>query len=251
MRRVLLPLMSVAVVMLFTQTSRADEAKEIINKAIKAHGGKEVMAKYKGSKSSMKGKITLPMVGETDFTRESAYMLPDKFKETLELDIGGNKISVVTIVNGKKMSIESNGMEIKITDAIKNALKDAQHMLQVGRLVPLVEDKGYKLEGLGEIKVEDKPAVGVRVISKGKKDVNLYFYKDSGLVAKVETRTVEPGTEKEITEERIFVEYQKEKKDGQAVPKTVLVKHDGKDFLKADIVEISFLETVDDSEFAK
>lgn len=251
MRRFLLPLTSFAMVMLFTQASRADEAKDIINKAIKAHGGKEVLVKYKGSKSSMKGKITLPMVGETDFTRESAYMLPDKFKETLELDIGGNKISVVTIVNGKKMSIESNGMEIKVTDAIKNTMKDAQNMLQIGRLVPLVEDKAYKLEGLGEIKVEDKPAVGVRVTSKGKKDVNLYFYKDSGLLAKVEFRGVEPGTEKEITEERIFVEYQKEKKDGQAVPKTVLVKHDGKDFLKAEMVEVTFHETLDDSEFAK
>ena len=191
------------------------------------------------------------MIGETDFTREVIYMLPDKFKETLELEVGGKTIPVVTIVNGKKMSIQANGMDIKITDSIKNTLKGAQYMLQIGRLVPLVEDKGYKLEGLGEIKVEDKPAVGVRVTSKGKKDVNLYFYKDSGLLAKVESRTAEPGTEKEITEERIIVEYQKEKKQGQAVPKTLLVRHDGKDFLKAEVVEMKHLETVDDSEFDK
>lgn len=142
-------------------------------------------------------------------------------------------------------------MEIKITDSIESALKDAQYMLQISRLLPLVDDKAYKLDSLGEIKVEDKPAVGVRVSSKGKKDINLYFYKDSGLLAKVEVRSVEPGTEKEITEERIFVEYQKEKKDGQAVPKTILVKHDGKDFLKGEVTETTFLETVDDSEFAK
>jgi hypothetical protein len=251
MRRALLPLLSFAVVVFFAPAARADDAKEIINKAIKAHGGKKVLSKYKGGKASMKGKITLPMIGETDFTREMVYMLPDKFKETLELEVGGNKFTVVTIANGKKISIDTNGTEVKATDAIKNAIKDAQYMLKVGRLVSLVEDKGYKLEGLGEIKVEDKPAVGVRVTAKDEKDVNLYFYKDSGLLAKVEARTVEPTTDTEITEERIFVEYQKEKKNGQVVPKTILVKRDGKDFLKADMTEMNHLETVDDSEFEK
>jgi hypothetical protein len=251
MCRALLPLLSFAVVVFCAPAARADDARDIINKAIKAHGGKEAMSKYKGGKTSNKGKITLPMIGETDFTREVVYMLPDKFKETLELDIGGNKISVVTIGNGKKMSIVSNGMEVKITDTIKNALKDAQYMLKASRLVSLVEDKGYKLDGLGEIKVEDKPAVGVRVIYKGQKDINLYFYKDSGLLAKVELRTVEPTTETEITEERIVVEYQKTKKDGLVIPKTLLVKRDGKNFLKAEVVEMKHLETVDDSEFEK
>ncbi len=65
------------------------------------------------------------------------------------------------------------------------------------------------------------------------------------------TSKVEPTTEQEITEERIFAEYLKEKKDDLAVPKTILVKRDGKDFLKADVVEMKYLEPVDDSEFEK
>ncbi len=251
MRRVLLPLLSFAIVVLCTPSSRtADDVKEIIHKAIKAHGGKEAMTKYQGGEISNKGKITLPMLGETDFTSKVVFMLPGKFKETVELSVGGNKINVVTIANGDKISIDANGMEVTITDAYKKLLKDARYLMKINRLVTLLEDKGYKLEGLGEIKVEDKPAVGVRVTSKGHTDVNLYFYKDSGLIAKVETRGSDPSTEKEYTEERIIVEYLKEKKDGLAIPKTILIKRDGKDFMKAE-TEVKFLEKVDDGEFEK
>lgn len=252
MRRMLLPLLSFAFVVLFAPASRAadDDAKSIIVKAIKAHGGKEALNKYKGAKITNKGKITIPMIGETDFTSEVTYMLPDKFKDSTELTVGGNKIGIVTVAKGDKFSIESNGMEITVTDAIKKVLTDARYMMKINRLVPLVEDKGYKLEGLGEIKVEDKPAVGVRVTSKGHKDINLYFYKDSGLIAKVEYRSTDPMTEKEFTEERIIVEYKKEKVDGLAVAKSVLVKRDGKEFMKAES-EVKFLESVDDSEFDK
>jgi hypothetical protein len=250
-RRALLTLLSVALLLCISSVSRAaDDVKDVINKAIKAHGGKETMKKLVAAKATNKGKITLPGVGETDFKQEVAYMLPDKFKESIELDIGGMKIEVVTIANGDKLSMEQNGKEIKLTDGIKKALKDARYMLKISRLVPLVEDKAYKLESLGEIKVEDKPTLGVRVTSKGEKDVNLYFYKNSGLLAKIEYRSVNPMTETEYTEERIVVEYQEKKVDGVAVPKTVLVKHDGKQFLKAE-VDMKYLEKVDDSEFSK
>ena len=54
---------------------------------------------------------------------------------------------------------------------------------------------------------------------------------------------------KEITEERIIQEYKM--KDGIPLPKKVLVKHDGKDFLKAEAVDFTFLESIDDNEFKK
>ena len=223
----------------------------VVNKAIKAHGGEEALIKYKAAQSSSKGKITLPGVGDVDFTQEVAVMFPDKLKETLHLDVGGKQIDIVTIMNGDTVSIEAAGKDVPITDDVKKALKEAQYMLKLGKLVPLTKDKGYELSLIGESKVEDKPVVGVLVKSKDHKDVSLFFDKETGLLAKLEHRTAEPMTGKEITEERIIVSYGDKGKEGLSLPKEVLIKHDGETFMKAQIVEASVLESLDDSTFKK
>src|SRR4051794_19263276 len=45
-----------------------DDAKAIIAKAIKAHGGEETLAKFQAGQARNKGKIDLPGVGEVEFT---------------------------------------------------------------------------------------------------------------------------------------------------------------------------------------
>src|SRR6516164_5065377 len=182
MRRTLLPLLSIGLLLGLTAGSRAadDDPKAVLAKAIKAHGGEEALTKYKATQSKTKGKLfNLPVIGEAEFTQEAASMLPDKAKETMTLDVGGQKVNVVTIMNGDTFSIESAGMDVPITDDIKKALKGAQYMMKVARLVSLVKDKDYELSALGEVKVEDKPAVGVQVKSKGHNDISLFFYKDT------------------------------------------------------------------------
>jgi hypothetical protein len=227
----------------------ADDPKEIIARAVKAHGGEEFLAKHKAARAHNKGKINLPGVGEAEFTQDVAYMLPDKIKDSLELSIGGQKITVATLMNGDTISIEAAGKAIDVTDDIKKAMKDAQRMMAVARLTPLLKDKSFELTLFGEAKVEDKPAIGVRVSAKGKKDIPLFFDKKTNLLVKLEHRTVEAGSGNEINEERIIQEYQM--KDGIPAPKKVLIKHDGKTFLEAESVDFTYLEKIDDSEFKK
>ncbi len=251
MTRLLMSLCSVAALVVVSGGVRAadDDAKAILTKAIKAHGGEEYLTKNKAARMQNKGKLTIPGVGETDFTQDLAYMLPDKLKDTLELTIGGQKVTIVTVMNGDKLSIEAAGKAVDITDDIKKAMKDAQYMMTVSRMVPLLKDKSYELSVFGEAKVEDKPAIGIRVVSKGKKDITLFFDKKTSLLAKIEHRTVEAGTGNEIGEERIILEYKI--KDGIPFPKKVLVKHDGKTFLEAESVESTLLEAIDEAEFKK
>ena len=251
MRHTLLPLLSA--VLLLGPSARAadDDIKAILTKAIKAHGGEKAMSKYKATRSKAKGKLVIPDVGEAEFTQEVSMMLPDKFKESMELDFGGNKVQIVTIANGDKLSIEAAGKEVPLTDGIKGAMKEAQQVMKASGLLPLLRDKGFELSNLGEIKVEGKPAVGIRVSSKGKKDLSLYFDKKTGLLAKVERRAIEPTSGKEYTEERIVLEYNKPNKLGIPTPKKVLVKQDGKKFMEAEVTEFTHLEKIEDGEFAK
>jgi hypothetical protein len=237
---------ALAAVLVLSAGARADDdTKAIITKAIKAHGGEEVKNKFKAGQSKCKGKIEL--LGGLDFTQESSFMLPDKFKETIDMEVMGQQVHVVTVSDGKKFQIEANGKAVDVDDKIKEAIKNTLYAMKVGQLVPLVKDKEFELSSLGEVKVEGKAAVGVLVKSKGHKDVSLFFNKETGLLAKVEHRTVDPMSGNEITEERIILEYGKT--DGVPTPKKVLINKDGNKFMELEVLEVKQLEKLDDSEF--
>jgi len=239
-----------AVVLLSPALRADDDAKAIVEKAIKAQGGLDALTKYQAGQAKNKGKISIPGVGDAEFTQQTAYMLPDKFHESLELSIGGQTIAIDTRVNGDKVSITANGNDVPMSDSIKAAMKDVQHVMNVARLSALVKDKGIELSTAGETKVNDSPAVGVLVKMKDQKDVTLYFDKKTNLLAKIEFRTVDAMTGNEMTEERIVQEYQKSG-EGLMAPKKLLIKRDGKDYLTAEVLEFKFLEKLDDSEFTK
>jgi len=254
MRRTLLPLLSAGLVLALAAGARAadDDPKALIAKAIKAHGGEEALAKYKATQSKTKGKITIPGLGDAEFTQEASAMQPDKAKESMTLEVAGQKVNVVTIMNGDNLTIEVGGNPQPVPDGAKKAVKDAQYTTKVTRLVTLVKDaKDYELSPLGEVKVEGKPAVGVLVKSKGHPDVSLFFDKDTGLISKVEYRTTDASSGKEINEERIVLKYGDKSKEGLAAPKEVVVKRDGETFMKAEVLEWKALEKIDDSEFKK
>ena len=225
--------------------ARGDEARAIIEKAVKAHGGADKLAKYKAVQTKGKGKLEI--LGGLEITQEASFLHPDKIKEVVEFEAGGQKIRTVSIFNGDKISIKANDMEVPLSDAIKAALKDVGYALKVARLEALLKDKAFELSPLGEVKVNDKPAVGVRVSSKGRKDISLFFGKEDGLLHKVESRAVDPMSGNEVNEERIILEYQK--KDGMATPKKVLVNRDGAKFIELEVLEVKLLETLDENEF--
>jgi hypothetical protein len=227
----------------------ADDPKAIIAKAIRAHGGEEALTKLKGTEAKTTGKIDIPGVGETEFAQEVSTMLPDKIKDVIELSIAGQKIKIATMVSGDEVSIQANGNDVPLSDEIKASLNEAKHLLKVGRLVPLLKEKGIELSLFGEAKVEGKAAVGVTIAAKGEKDITLFFDTETGRIAKIERRTSPPGGAGEVLEERIVLEYQTGK-DGIPMPKKVLVKHDGKKYVEAD-VESKMVEKIDDSEFKK
>ena len=65
---------------------------------------------------------------------------------------------------------------------------DKTHLVEAWTLVPLTSNEST-LTLLPEIKVDDKPAVGIRLVRTGKADLSLYFDKESGLLARIDWRT--------------------------------------------------------------
>src|SRR3989442_5603424 len=102
---------------------------------------------------------------------------------------------------------------------------------------------------LPEMVGEAKPAAGVRVRSRGHKDINLYFDKKASLLVMVQRRTDDPMSGEEVNEERIITEYQDVQ--GIKTTKKSVIFRNGKKYLDMEVVEAKYLEKVDDREFAK
>src|SRR5262245_43481037 len=123
MRRLFMPALALLVAIGFAAKAQADDqAKAIVEKAIKAHGGQETIDKFKGGYTKSKGKLEL--FGGIEFLQEVHFAYPDKFKEIAELEVMGQKIRTETIVNGEKALLKVNGNEMAIPDSAKDALKE-------------------------------------------------------------------------------------------------------------------------------
>src|SRR5690348_12644957 len=99
MRRVVLASLAMVLLACFARKATAqEEIQAIINKAVKAHGGAEKLNKLKCVQSKSKGKLEL--LGGVDFTQEVTAKYSGKFKEVLEMEIMGNKVTVTTAFDG-------------------------------------------------------------------------------------------------------------------------------------------------------
>lgn len=224
------------------------EARTLVDKAIKAAGGEEKLAKWKGSNIKGKGKFH-GLGNAIDYTGEWNFQSPDKAWHKIEAEINGMRFTIVRVINGDKgwMRINEN-----TSDLPKEALTEFQEDLYghwIGTLVPL-KSPDFKLSLLGETKVGDRPVVGLQVTRKDHRDVNLYFDKDTNLLLKLESRVKEmDGSGPEVTQEAFYENYAEV--EGIQQPKKATIKRDGKDYVDLEVSEIILAEKLDENLFSK
>jgi hypothetical protein len=225
----------------------ADKTQAIIDKAIKAHGGAEKLTKNKHRATQSKSKGTIELAGGITYTQET-FLQAGKFKDIKQLSVMGQDVAVTIVYDGKKAWANANGKTMELEGKILDEIKESMYMIRLAGMV-FLKEKGVELSPLGEVKVNDRSAVGVKVASKGHRDLNLYFDKESGLLAKTEHQALDELTQKEVAEERIVQEYQEV--DGIKVAKKALINREGKKFMEIEVLEVKFPDKLDDSEFAK
>lgn len=232
---------------------RADEQtelKDVIEKSIKALGGRENLAKYKGFTMKVKGKATTQ--GMTfDMTMDLMAQEPDKSKVSMDMDIMGQKINVIVVTNGDK-----GWQRISITnqtdDIGKDQLAEYKEQSYAHRVEALtcLNEKQFKLTSLGESKVGDADVVGIKVSSEGHRDVSLYFDKKTNLLAKSETNSKDAAMgDKEFAQETFYSDY----KEMQGIKHStkMLIKRDGMEFMNGEITEWTASEKLEDGLFVK
>src|SRR5262249_15146499 len=104
MRSVKCSLAAIALLGLVGSVRADDEARKIVDKAIKAHGGADKLAKFKDKSILMKSKMKIFEPMELDATMESS-VAGEKFRHVLQLNVMGMDISQTIVYDGKEMWI--------------------------------------------------------------------------------------------------------------------------------------------------
>lgn len=244
MRKLLCTGVAVAFTLMSLLSARADDAADaraLVDKALKAAGGKDKLAKYKAQTWNEKGTYH-GMDKPQPYTGKYALQWPDKFrmeiKDVFTLVLDGDKGWVRFMDETKEMTKEQLANQKESTAAGYAAA-----------LWPL-DDKAYTLTTLPESKVDGKPALGVKVTRKGMPDVSLYIDKATSLVVKYSFRTKSDEQKgKEVLQDVYLSDYGDV--DGLKMPKKITIKRDDKIYVEAENSDVKLAEKLDDKVFAK
>jgi hypothetical protein len=238
----------VLVAMSPVRAEEGGDAKAIIDKAIKAMGGEEKLTKaLKGSTWSTKGKITFGG-NDNPFSTENTLQGLGHYRSKFKGEFMGNEVEGVTVLNGDKGARAFAGMDMELD---KDALANEQRVVYLWGLslfvVPLKE-KGFKCESAGEEKVENKAAVGLKIVGPDGKDSKLYLDKETGLPVK-QVAKINNFMGQEVTEEKLFSNYKE--MGGIQRPGKIIIKHDGEKLMEMELTECKVLDKVDPKIFEK
>ncbi len=248
MRAKSLAAVACGLVVALTGVARADDAKarEIIDKAITAHGGEAELKKLNATSMKMKGTVHV-MGMEIAFTGDVASDGADRNRADLEIEVMNQKIRVSNVFNKDKGWAKIND-DVKELD--KDQIAEAREKAHAGHLVRLLplKDKAYTLSVVGDEKVGNAEVTVIRIERKGYRDVSLCIDKKSHLILKHETRVKDDQSGQEVTEEGFYLEYNDK---GLRQPKKITVKRDGKLFVEAQVLELSTDVKFDENGFGK
>jgi hypothetical protein len=219
-----------------------EDALALIDQAVKAHGGADALARVRTSKHINTGKLFVTGGKDVPFRGEWTISLPERS----HLDVLVNeRQKIVTVVNGENVWQVVGGQTVEPTKEVAAEIREEIYLLHLLTLLPLRE-AGYGLVPLGEVMVQDQPALTVRVSKQGHRDVILYFDRKSGLLVKAKRRAVEVGLP--VDKEYFFGDY----KDfaGVKLPATYAEQVNGKRLVETS-VDWQFPPKIDDNLFNK
>jgi len=228
---------------------RADDraaALAVVEEAIKAHGGAEALAKTQTVVRKLAGQMTVAGK-DVLFAEEYTAQLPDRWRVEAELRPGDQKLRILIVVNGDKGWQSTGGPVTEMTPERLKEVREDGYARWLSTLLPLKKDSSFELALLPEQKVNDEPAVGVKVSRKGHGDVALYFDKKTRLLVKVARQVEEAG--QSLAGDAVYSGYKDF--DGVKLPTRVVQSLDGKKKVEITEAAYKFPRKIDEATFAK
>jgi hypothetical protein len=250
MRKVILTSLALCLVLAAGRAPAADpdQAKAILDRAMQAAGGEANLAKFQAATGRAKGTLH-KKEGDVPYTTEAATQGADRARLVTEFRKDGKPLKVVIVIDGDKGWVKTGDeATVDMDEAVLKEIKEWLYASWLTTLAPL-RDKAFELSPLGESKEDGRAAVGLKVAHKGHRDVELFFDKDTGLLARVKSRIKDLENNREVTQEIRFDQY----KDFQGTKQRtkMTTRWDGKPRDGGELTEIRLSEKLPDKVFGK
>jgi hypothetical protein len=236
------------------------EAQAILDKAIKALGGEKNLTKLTSFTVKIDSRCFFPKFCSASQVTEFSCDCDGRLHWLSVLELERVKGTFVhlrreTVINGDQ---SWNAMNGKPRDSTTEEMAIAKEMLEdclVTYLAipqfPLLKGKSYKLTPLGDCKVGETSAVGIKAVREGRQDIQLFFDKDTGLPLKRSwVRKLKLGPQLITDKHEVLYDDYKEV-GGVKYPAKLRISIDDKETEAAEITELKIVEKFDEKTFAK
>ena len=176
--------------------SAQEKAQAILKKAIQAAGGEAALAQVQAVRSRLKG--VLHEVEGATFTAEYWRQGYDRTRYTLRTEVNGVELSMLVVARGEDYWVKINDQLEPQQPLAREAAKRGMYVDRIATLLPLLTEKEFTLAALGDSDRDGQKLVGVRVVRKGQPDVQVFFDRDKGLLTRLEYRTLDEASGKEV-----------------------------------------------------
>jgi hypothetical protein len=216
--------------------------REIVERAIEGAGGRTLLESLPALHAMTTGSAA---TGE-QLRQEAFHQLPDRLKQLQQI-IRGEAVKETSIgLMGESGWIHANGRSAPLSPVLLAPLLEAANLVRALRLTPLLTDS-YQLTALPAAEIDRRAVFGICATANQRRDLKLYFDRETGLLVKVERQVIDPLSRQESTEERYMRDYQKA--NGVLAARHIIVERDGKPYMEAKVEKIEYLPRLDDSVF--
>jgi hypothetical protein len=194
--------------LLLDGVASADEPRALIEHAVKALGGAELVGQPMAVRMKIKGAMHFNAGADQAIkVHGEVFEFGPRSLVNFEIDIIGAKGRAIVVINGDKSWRDFDGQAQDFSREEIESLHISRHVDRVTGLAALLSDKGFTFAPLPDVKVEGRPARGIKASYKGEPDVSLYFDKETDLLIKYAYRAKKSGDVKEALHETALGGY--------------------------------------------
>ncbi len=227
-----------------------DETTTLLDRVIKAQGGDEKLSKAKGATFTTKGTAGADGM-KAEIKGDVAVQGVDRIRWNFTFTAMGREQSGTLVVTAEKIWAKGGGGNGDTEEAPKEEdfIHDVFRTIRLSQNLSALRNKEVMVSHLGEVKIDNRAAVGLKVASKGRPDVDLFFDKETSLPLRAELRVTEPMQANEVVYAFYFADY----KDVNGIKQysKMTFKRDDKTFMEMEFSDFKFQEKLDNTLFDK
>jgi hypothetical protein len=230
------------------QADDTAEAKKVVDRAVKALGGEPALTKAGGFTFRVEGKFEQGV--EVDLKGDWLVQGLDRYRWNVQATAMGRTEEATLVFDGEKgWAANPNGQNNDIPKEVAPVALNVFRMARFAQNPLVLRDKAFTLSHLGELKINDKDMIGLKIQRKGAPEVDLFLDKKTALPYKAELRQKEgPGGE-EVAHTFYFEDY-KEAGPLKHFGK-IRFERDGKQMVEFAVSDVKAEEKINDDVFAR